>query len=270
MRLAVNFQRVDPSRGGAETYVADLCGQLVRLGHQVDLYAESWREGVLPGEVRCIAVEAPGRTRMARTWNFARNSEAALRRASYDCTVGLINTWHHDVIIPQGGVRDVILGFAMFGYGLTFAWAERIRSSESALLPSGEGEPPVERWLILYARATEDERPDVEAGARAELNAWRRREAPPLEVETMDELSARIISEGEGWSPKEVALAMRCTPTLVRRVREANERNVETGKVEGSLEHAKALLARGCSLRQVAILTGIPKSTLADQLKRAA
>ena len=62
MRLAVNFQRVDPSRGGAETYVADLCGQLVRLGHQVDLYAESWREGVLPGEVRCIAVEAPGRT----------------------------------------------------------------------------------------------------------------------------------------------------------------------------------------------------------------
>ena len=63
MRLALNFQRVDPSRGGAETYVADLCGQLVRLGHQVDLYAESWREGVLPAEVRCIAVEAPGRTR---------------------------------------------------------------------------------------------------------------------------------------------------------------------------------------------------------------
>ena len=73
MRLAVNFQRVDPSRGGAETYVADLCGGLVRLGHQVDLYAESWREGVLPAEVRCIAVEAHGRTRMARTWDFAAN-----------------------------------------------------------------------------------------------------------------------------------------------------------------------------------------------------
>ena len=109
MRLAVNFQRVDPSRGGAETYVADLCGSLVRLGHQVDLYAESWREGVLPGEVRCMAVEAPGRTRMARTWNFAKNSEAALRRASYDCTIGLINTWHHDVIIPQGGVHRASL-----------------------------------------------------------------------------------------------------------------------------------------------------------------
>ena len=79
MRLALNFQRVDPSRGGAETYVADLCRSLVRRGHRVDLYAESWREGVLPGEVRCIAVEAPGRTRLARTWNFARNSEARAR-----------------------------------------------------------------------------------------------------------------------------------------------------------------------------------------------
>src|SRR5262249_35761260 len=25
--------------------------------------------------------------------------------ARYDCTVGFINTWFHDVIIPQGGVR---------------------------------------------------------------------------------------------------------------------------------------------------------------------
>lgn len=104
MRLALNFQRVDPSRGGAETYVVDLCHRLVRLGHRVDLYAESWQSGVLPDEVNCIAVEAPGRTRLARIRNFARNSEAALGKVSYDCTVGLINTWHHDVIIPQGGV----------------------------------------------------------------------------------------------------------------------------------------------------------------------
>ncbi len=45
MRLALNFQRVDPTRGGAETYVVDLCRHLIQLGHEVDLYAESWREG---------------------------------------------------------------------------------------------------------------------------------------------------------------------------------------------------------------------------------
>ena len=54
MHLALNFQRVDPARGGAETYVADLCRNLVGAGHRVDLYAESWADGALapPGE-RC-------------------------------------------------------------------------------------------------------------------------------------------------------------------------------------------------------------------------
>ena len=105
MHLALNFQRVDPDRGGAETYVVDLCHRLVGAGHRVDLYAETWREGVLPPEVRCVAVDAPGRTRLARTMAFARNSEAALGQASCDCSVGFINTWAHDVIIPQGGVH---------------------------------------------------------------------------------------------------------------------------------------------------------------------
>src|SRR5262249_32312838 len=105
MRLALNFQRVDPTRGGAETYVADVCRALVDAGHRVDLYAESWCDGAVPEAVRCVAVAATGRTRLERLWSFARNSEAALRQVSYECTVGLINTWHHDVIIPQGGVH---------------------------------------------------------------------------------------------------------------------------------------------------------------------
>jgi UDP-glucose:(heptosyl)LPS alpha-1,3-glucosyltransferase len=105
MRLALNFQRLDPTRGGAETYVADLCRALVAAGHRVDLHAESYREGAVPEGVRCVPVAARGRTKLARLWSFARNSEEALRQGSYDCTVGLINTWHHDVIIPQGGIH---------------------------------------------------------------------------------------------------------------------------------------------------------------------
>jgi UDP-glucose:(heptosyl)LPS alpha-1,3-glucosyltransferase len=105
MRLALNYQRVDPDRGGAETYVSDLCRALIEAGHQVDLYAESWRAGALPDDVQCIAVKPRGRTRLGRLWSFARKSEEALRPASYDCTVGFINTWHHDVIIPQGGLH---------------------------------------------------------------------------------------------------------------------------------------------------------------------
>ncbi len=79
MRLALNFQRIDPARGGAETYVVDLCHRLVRAGHEVDLFAERWKAGALPPEVRTIRVDASGWTRWERTWSFAANSERAFR-----------------------------------------------------------------------------------------------------------------------------------------------------------------------------------------------
>jgi UDP-glucose:(heptosyl)LPS alpha-1,3-glucosyltransferase len=111
MRLALNFQKIDPARGGAETYVVDLCHRLALAGHEVDLFAEEWKADALPSRLRTIRVGSSGWTRWGRTWSFARNSERALREveAGYDCTIGLINTWHHDVIIPQGGVQAATL-----------------------------------------------------------------------------------------------------------------------------------------------------------------
>jgi len=105
MRLALNFPRVDPTKGGAETYIVDLCRSLVRSGHQVDLYTSSWAEGALPAEVRCVRVEADARTRRGQVAAFAEASARALEGAGYDCTIGFINTYAHDVIIPQGGVH---------------------------------------------------------------------------------------------------------------------------------------------------------------------
>jgi UDP-glucose:(heptosyl)LPS alpha-1,3-glucosyltransferase len=111
MRLAINFERVDPNRGGAETYVADLCRWLVRGGNEVDLYANSWREGVLPAQVRFHRVPITGSSRNDRIWSFAENSEKALRDTAYDCTIGLINTWYCDILIPQGGVHRASLDY---------------------------------------------------------------------------------------------------------------------------------------------------------------
>jgi len=105
MHLALNFQRVDPSRGGAETYVADLCRKLIQAGHRVDLYAESWAVDCLPPEVNVVPVAGTGRTKLERIQSFAKNSEAALSQAHHDCSVGFVNTWAHDVFIPQGGVH---------------------------------------------------------------------------------------------------------------------------------------------------------------------
>jgi len=106
MHLALNFQRVDPSRGGAETYVADLCRALVQGGHRVDLYAEAWADDALPRGVNVVPVKVTGRNKLERLWNFADHSEQAMRHGQHDCSVGFINTWAHDVIIPQGGVQQ--------------------------------------------------------------------------------------------------------------------------------------------------------------------
>jgi hypothetical protein len=160
---------------------------------------------------------------------------------------------------------DVWIGFAMLGYGKVMAWGEVVRASER-----GEYDFPADHWLDLYERAHPDDRAEILELAREELERWRRRPEPPDEAETFDELKTRIVKTGEGWTPKEVALAMRCTPTLVRAARMEADRHPETGKIEGSIERARELLSTGHSLRQVAILTGIPKSTLHDALRSAA
>jgi UDP-glucose:(heptosyl)LPS alpha-1,3-glucosyltransferase len=107
MRLAVCYQHVDPARGGAETYVTDLCGALVRMGHSVDLLAETCAGDLKRAGVTWRRVPAIGHTSLGRLWNFAIQCETAVSSAqpAYDCSIGLINTWGQDILIPQGGVR---------------------------------------------------------------------------------------------------------------------------------------------------------------------
>jgi UDP-glucose:(heptosyl)LPS alpha-1,3-glucosyltransferase len=109
MHLALNFQHVDPKRGGAETYVADLCKKLTEAGHRVDLYAETVARGSIAAAVNVINVPVTGKGRLARIQSFARNSAALVEQAHQDCSVGFINTYSHDVIIPQGGVHQASL-----------------------------------------------------------------------------------------------------------------------------------------------------------------
>src|SRR5262245_49777468 len=48
VNLAICHPIVIPARGGAETYVADLCRRLVAAGHEVHLYAREWDAAALP------------------------------------------------------------------------------------------------------------------------------------------------------------------------------------------------------------------------------
>jgi anaerobic selenocysteine-containing dehydrogenase len=168
-------------------------------------------------------------------------------------------------------MRELIVGFEMLQYGSVMAWGRRIPSAEAAALPQGESDPPLLYWLDKLARSETLE--DFAATARQmrdELDAWRRRPDPPPAGETLDELKQRVLSEGKGWTPHEVALAMRVTPTFVRNVRAEAERDPQTGRPDDRLAKGLKLLADGYSLRQVESITGVPKSTLHDAAKAAA
>jgi hypothetical protein len=126
-------------------------------------------------------------------------------------------------------LRQIVIGFSMLQYGHVMAWGRQPKLAERPALPSGESSPPLEYWLELLPRCqTIEEVAELILRANAELEAWRRRPEPPPEGETFDDLRARIIDEGEGWTPHEVALAMRVTPTLVRNVRSEAERDGPT------------------------------------------
>jgi hypothetical protein len=168
-------------------------------------------------------------------------------------------------------MHDVVMGYALLQYGSVMRWGRTVPNAETAALPQGEGFPPLDHWLDLIAKAqTLAEVRTIRERARAELSAWRRREEPPPTGETFVDLKARIIHEGEGWTPQEVALAMRCTPTLVRNVRSEAERDPEYGRPDRRLQHGLDLLSEGVSLRAASMATGIPKSTLHDAHRRAA
>jgi hypothetical protein len=168
-------------------------------------------------------------------------------------------------------MRDVIIGFSMLQYGGVMAWGRRIPSAEGAVLPQGEDEPPLLYWLDkLAASTTLPEFTETALKMRAELDAWRRRPDPPPDGETMDELKRRVLSHDSGWTPQEVALAMRVTPTFVRGVRTEAGRDPQTGRMDNRLSRGLKLLDDGLSLRQVERITGVPKSTLHDAQKAAA
>lgn len=168
-------------------------------------------------------------------------------------------------------MREVIVGYTLLQYGRVQAWGRQVPSAEGGVFPSGEGDPPLLYWLDKLASAqTLEEFATFASQMKLELDAWRRRPEPPPAGETLDDLKRRVLEEGKGWTPHEVALAMRVTPTFVRHVRTEAERDPQTGRPDNRLAKGLKLLAEGFSFRQVESITGVPKSTLHDAAKAAA
>lgn len=134
-------------------------------------------------------------------------------------------------------------------------------------------------WRAKYERAVGNyRREQVYRAARAELEAFRKRPKITVIMETEEELEARIVKEGQGWTVEQVAIHCRCTTTFARKARLKGGVSVTTGNAPASVrietddqrERARKLGEDGMTERQIVMLTGLPKSTIRRVLGRAA
>lgn len=105
MNIAFCYESVLPTRGGCETYIADLSRRLVADGHEVHLYACRWDARSLPEALHLHQLPALRGPRFLRPWRFGRACLQALQANHHDVTVGFDKTWGQDVLYPQGGLH---------------------------------------------------------------------------------------------------------------------------------------------------------------------
>lgn len=105
MNLAICHPIVIPARGGAETYVADLCRRLDAAGHEVHLYAREWTPTALPPGVRCHRVSYASWPRFLRPWRYSAALAKLLPTEGHDLTLGFDKVKGVDVLYPLGGLH---------------------------------------------------------------------------------------------------------------------------------------------------------------------
>lgn len=105
MKLALCYESVIPTRGGAETYIADLARRLAADGHEVHLFACQWDAAALPAGMRYHRLPAPLGPRFVRPWLFAASCMRALTEHPELVSLGFNKTWGQDVQYPLGGLH---------------------------------------------------------------------------------------------------------------------------------------------------------------------
>lgn len=158
----------------------------------------------------------------------------------------------------QSEFAQILAQMEMVSHGTTMRWNPSGGTGESDL-PPGEPHPMHEHWRQRWLNATPDRRPGVLEDARAALSAWRVQNQARGDGETWDQLAQRIVDEGLGWSPSEVAQALHVTESQVRKARERYKRHVETGHHTATVV---TLHRGGRSVREIARLTGLPPATV--------
>jgi len=171
----------------------------------------------------------------------------------------------HEAVLVAA--RPILARMELLSYGTVTRFGGR-RGADAPGPPAGDAHPLHEAWARRLREAADaaEARALLEAATDA-LEAIVRRRFVVEATETLEELCARIVADGRGFSAEDCAIAMRCTPTLVRRARLEAGRHPDTGgglpqKVADAMAWARELSDAGLSLRQIEAIAGVPKSSL--------
>ena len=147
-------------------------------------------------------------------------------------------------------------------------------SPPESAAPTGESRPLADTLALELKLAADDVRAieRVLRHASDELARIKRRPLANLHCETAVDLAELVVARGQGFTALEVSVALRCTPTFVRRARLAAGVEPERGRavrVNGhGLERGVGLVANGMSVRAAAAVVGVAKSTLHDHARQ--
>lgn len=124
MRIVLCYERVLPTRGGAETYIRDLACRLIRDGHNVHLIASEW-DSSLPMAIHYHRIPVIYGMRLQRHWRFTNVCLKYLKNIPHDLSIGFDKIYGLDIVYPQGGLYYASSHYNLFKYD---NWLERLAS----------------------------------------------------------------------------------------------------------------------------------------------
>jgi UDP-glucose:(heptosyl)LPS alpha-1,3-glucosyltransferase len=103
IRFATAISDFSKKKGGAESYLVDLCARMASEGDEIHVYTECWDGGeTMIHFHRIRTIPFP---KSLRLLSFAWKATKEIRDGNYDVTFGVGSTLQADILQPHGGVH---------------------------------------------------------------------------------------------------------------------------------------------------------------------
>ena len=124
IRFATAILEFSKKKGGAETYLVDLCARMAREGYEVHVYTEHWEDE--PAEVHLHRIKTIPFPKSFRLLSFAIRATKEIEKGDYDVSLGIGHTLKADILQPRGGVHWAWFWRSLRAYDHPMLWAIKL------------------------------------------------------------------------------------------------------------------------------------------------